>query len=108
MEQSHQDRECASALLPLQCFVALPARDDKIFIDASTMVKGITLFVWTLTMQGRLVEKICRYLSAAAIRHTTVVRAFNAHRANRTFWNQEYTAVNTVKSTQRKFHVYGL
>lgn len=44
-------------------------------------------------MQGRLVEKICRYLSAAAIRHTTVVRAFNEQSANRTFWNKGYTAV---------------
>lgn len=49
-------------------------------------------------MQGRLVEKICRYLSAAAIRHTTVVSAFNAHRAKRTFWKKEYTELTQKKA----------
>lgn len=36
-------------------------------------------------MQGVLAVKICRYLKAAAIRHTAVVRAFRAHSANKTF-----------------------
>lgn len=37
------------------------------------------------TMQDALVVKICRYLRAAAMRHTAVVRAFRAHSANNTF-----------------------
>lgn len=37
------------------------------------------------TMQEALVVKICRYLRAAAIRHTAVVRAFRVHSANKTF-----------------------
>lgn len=36
-------------------------------------------------MQDALVVKICRYLRAAAMRHTAVVRAFRAHSANNTF-----------------------
>lgn len=36
-------------------------------------------------MQDALVVKICRYLRAAAIRHTAVVKAFRAHSANKTF-----------------------
>lgn len=35
VEQSHQDQECVAALLPLQRFVALPARDGNIFIDTA-------------------------------------------------------------------------
>jgi len=42
-----------------------------------------------LTMQGRLVEKIWRYLSAAATRHTAVAKAFSAHNAKSTFWKRE-------------------
>lgn len=41
------------------------------------------------TMQGVLAVKICRYLRAAAIRHTAVVRAFREHSANNTFWGRK-------------------
>lgn len=40
-------------------------------------------------MQGVLAVKICRYLRAAAIRHTAVVKAFRAHSANNTFWERK-------------------
>lgn len=40
-------------------------------------------------MQDALVVKICRYLRAAAMRHTAVVRAFRAHSANNTFWKRK-------------------
>lgn len=40
-------------------------------------------------MQGVLAVKICRYLRAAAMRHTAVVRAFRAHSANKTFYTEE-------------------
>lgn len=41
------------------------------------------------TVQGVLAVKICKYLRAAAIRHTAVVRAFRAHSANKTFYTEE-------------------
>ncbi len=48
-----------------------------------------TKWQWDHTMQGVLVVKICRYLRAAAIMQTAVVRAFRAQSANNTFWNRK-------------------
>lgn len=49
------------------------------------------------TKHGVLAVKICRYLRAAAIRHTAVVRAFRAHSANNTFWEREKDTIISVR-----------
>lgn len=57
-----------------------------------------------LTTQGRLVEKIWRYLSAAATRHTAVAKALSAHNAKSTFWKREDSI--TSKSTAGKQNLF--
>lgn len=61
------------------------------------------------TIQGVLVVKICRYLRAAAIRHTAVVRAFRAHSANNTFWKKKKDTITSVTIEQTElFYVLSI
>lgn len=57
-----------------------------------------------------LALKICRYLSAAAMRHTAVVSAFRAHSANSTFWGGKETRfhpLSTVDTQQGRQELQG-
>lgn len=56
-------------------------------------------------MQGGLAVKIFRYLRAAAIRHTAVVRAFKAHSANKAFYREKKDIIQSVKTGQNQILV---
>lgn len=66
----------------------------------STGLAAVQPTVCDHTMHGVLAVKICRYLRAAAIRHTAVVRAFRAHSANSTFWEREKDTIISVTVEQ--------